>query len=116
MRWKIQVESEPNTRPLELPILRVAPSLEPNQHTPMLIGYLDNADGKYLIGQFVTATIYVPPPEHAVEIPTDAVNHLEGQELVFVENPEAKDEFLIRRVAVVQSFKDVTDLSCLSGK
>jgi cobalt-zinc-cadmium efflux system membrane fusion protein len=110
LRWDIRFQSESVKSPAlkQLAVTQISPSLEPNQHTPMLIGYLDNAEGKYLIGQFITATIYVPPPENTVEIPTDAINHLNGQELVFIENPEAKDEFLIRRIAIVQSFKDVS--------
>ena len=109
LKWHIRFQAEPaNTPPLELDVAQIAPSLEPSQHTPMLIGYLDNAEGKHLIGQFVTATIFVPPPPDTVEIPTDAINPLNGQEFVFVENPAAKDEFLIRRVLVVQSFKNTS--------
>jgi cobalt-zinc-cadmium efflux system membrane fusion protein len=110
LKWDIRFQSESaqTTALQQLPVTRVSLSLEPNQHTPMLTGYLDNPDGKYLIGQFVTATIYVPPPPHTVEVPTDAINHLNGQELVFVQNPKAKDEFLLRRVSVVQSYKQMS--------
>ena len=110
LKWDIRFQSESARTPSlqQLPVTQVSPSLEPNQHTPMLMGYLDNPEGKYLIGQFVTATIYVPPPAHTVEIPTEAINHLNGQELVFVQNPKAADEFLLRRISVVQSFKQTS--------
>jgi cobalt-zinc-cadmium efflux system membrane fusion protein len=81
----------------------ISPSLEPNQHTPMLIGYLKNADEKYLVGQFVTATIKVPPPPDTVEIPTDAINPLQGQNLVFVKKAGTENQFVLRRIAVAQS-------------
>ena len=107
LRWKIRFQSDPK-KTYDLPVDLISPSLEPNQHTPMLIGYLDNPDYKYLVGQFVTATIMVPPPEDTVEIPTDAVNPLNGQEFVFIENPTAKNQFLIRRVSVVRSLKNTS--------
>src|SRR5262249_40687550 len=105
----VRFQSEPaNTPPLELDVLQIAPSLEPNQHTPMVIGYLDNPAGKYLIGQFVTATLFMPPDPDTVEMPTDALNEAEGRPLVFVQAPEQPREFTLRRVAVVRRFKDVT--------
>jgi cobalt-zinc-cadmium efflux system membrane fusion protein len=109
LKWHIRVQSEPaDSPPMVLNIVQIAPSLEPNQHTPMVMGYLDNPDGKYLIGQFVTATIYMPPDRDTVEIPTNALNEVEGQALVFVQNGNAEREYILRRVAVVRRFKDRT--------
>jgi cobalt-zinc-cadmium efflux system membrane fusion protein len=109
LQWDIRFQSEsPDTPPQKLDIIQIAPSLEPNQHTPMVLGYLPNPDGKHLIGQFVTATIFMPPDQNTVSIPTDALNEVEGQALVFVQNDPAKHEYTLRRVAVVSRFKDVT--------
>jgi cobalt-zinc-cadmium efflux system membrane fusion protein len=109
LQWHIRLQSDPpDAPPMVLNIEQIAPSLEPNQHTPMVIGYLDNPDGKYLIGQFVTATIFMPPDKGTVEIPTEALNEVEGQALVFVQSDKAKLEYTMRRVAVVRRFKDVT--------
>jgi cobalt-zinc-cadmium efflux system membrane fusion protein len=107
--WKIRFQADPPETPaLELPILQIAPSLEPNQHTPMVVGYLDNKDHKYLIGQFVTAEISVAAEKNTVAIPTNALNDVEGQSLVFVEKDREKRTFELRRVAVWRRFKDVT--------
>jgi cobalt-zinc-cadmium efflux system membrane fusion protein len=109
LRWQIRFQSEsPDAPPLELDVAQIAPSLEPNQHSPMVIGYLDNPEGKFLIGQFVTATIFMDPPEGTVEIPTEALNELGGEALVFVQPDPSRREYTLRRVAVVQRFKDVT--------
>jgi len=109
LRWQIRFQSEPaNTPPLELEIVQIAPSLEPNQHSPMVIGYLANPEGKYLIGQFVTATIFMPPDADTAEVPTDALNEVDGQSLVFVQPDRKKAEYTLRRVAVERRFKDVT--------
>jgi cobalt-zinc-cadmium efflux system membrane fusion protein len=109
LTWQIRFQSDPPaTPPLELEVVQIAPSLEGTTHMPMVIGYLGNPEGKYLIGQFVTATIFMLPPENTVEIPTDALNEVEGQALVFVATDAARREFTLRRVAVVRRFKDVT--------
>lgn len=110
LKWLIRLQSESaNAPPLTLDIVQVAPSLEPNQHTPIVMGYLDNPGGnKYLVGQFVTATIFVPPDPDTVEIPTEALNEVENQALVFVETNAAKREYTLKRVAVVRRFKQVT--------
>lgn len=105
LKWHIRFQADPvDTPPLELDIHQISVSLDPNQHTSTLIGYLPNAEGKFLVGQFLTATIYLPPGADVVEIPTDAVNQVEGQNLVFVEKKGAGNEFLLRRIPVVKSF------------
>ena len=109
MRWQIQFQADPpGTKPLELPILQVVPSIDSVSHTPMVFGYLPNKDNKYLIGQFVTATIFVPPDPDTVAVPTNALNDVEGQMLVLVEKDAAKREYMLRRVAVEQRFQDVS--------
>ncbi len=109
LKWDIRFQSDPSeTPPQKLDIVQIAPSLEPFQHTPMVLGYFPNPGGKHLVGQFVTATIYMPPDENTVEIPTDALNEVEGQGFVFVQSDPAKHDFTLRRVAVVRRFKDVT--------
>jgi multidrug efflux pump subunit AcrA (membrane-fusion protein) len=108
LRWKIQFQAYPRDEPLDLAVLQFAPSIEPNLRTPMVIGYLPNKEGKYLVGQFVTATIFVDPEPNTVEIPTNALNEVEGESLVFVETDAKKREYSLRRVAVVERFKEAT--------
>lgn len=103
LRWQITFQAEPNRPPLDLPIDRVAPSLEPNQQAQMLVGYLDNPDQRHLVGEFVTATVLVPPPDATVEIPTEAINQYESQNFVFVQNPQRADEFFLRRIVLVSN-------------
>jgi multidrug efflux pump subunit AcrA (membrane-fusion protein) len=106
-KWHIRFQADPADKPpLVLTIDRIAPSLEPNQHNPMVIGYLDNKDYQYLVGQAVIATLFVDPEKDTVEIPTDALNEIKGQSYVFVKDDKNKNEYSCRRVAVVQRFKD----------
>jgi len=107
--WRIHFQADgADAEPLELPISMIAPAIDPTQYTPMVIGYLPNEKRKYIIGQFVTATIFVPPDPDTVEIPTNALNEVNGESLIFVETNAKKREFTARRVAVVHRFKDVT--------
>jgi cobalt-zinc-cadmium efflux system membrane fusion protein len=109
LQWDIRCQSEPpETPPQRLDIITIAPSLDPNLRTPLVLGYLPNPKGKYRIGEFVTATIYVPPDENTVEIPTNALNEVEGQAFVFVQPDPKEHDYMLRRVAVVRRFKDVT--------
>jgi cobalt-zinc-cadmium efflux system membrane fusion protein len=108
LHWQIQFQADPTARPLDLPVLQIAPSLDPNLHTPMVFGYLPNEERKHLVGQFVTATIFVEPDPDTVEIPTAALNEVEGESLIFVETNAKRREFMVRRVAVVHRFKDVS--------
>jgi cobalt-zinc-cadmium efflux system membrane fusion protein len=110
LKWQINFPVDPpNAPPLELDILQVAPSIDPNNQRAMLIGYLPNPGGKRMIGDPVSAKIFLPPDSSdTVEIPTDALNQVEGQDLVFVQAPNQKNEFFLRRVSIVKSFYKVT--------
>jgi cobalt-zinc-cadmium efflux system membrane fusion protein len=112
LRWQIQFQAYPSDEPLDLPVLQFAPALDPNLRTPMVIGYLPNKEGKYVVGQFVTATIFVAPEPDTVEIPTNALNEVEAESLVFVETDAKKHEYALRRVAVVERFKEFTFVRC----
>jgi cobalt-zinc-cadmium efflux system membrane fusion protein len=110
LKWKVRFQADgAGTEPLDLAISKIAPSLDPTLKTPMVIGELNNADRKYLVGQFVTATILVPPPPNTVEVPTDAINLVESQSLVFARKADGPpNEYFLRRVAVAQSTGKVT--------
>jgi multidrug efflux pump subunit AcrA (membrane-fusion protein) len=106
--WDVRFQSEPSDNlALKLEFFDIAPSLEPFNHAPMVRGYLDNVKGvDHLVGQFVTVTLFVAPEKDTVEIPTDALNEINGESLVFVQPDPAKPEYFIRRVVVVARFKD----------
>jgi cobalt-zinc-cadmium efflux system membrane fusion protein len=110
LSWDIYLQAEPRAPALGGALLRLAPSLDYNQHTPLLVGVIDNPQGRLLVGQFVTATIYVPLEDDLVEIPTSALNEEKGQGVVFVQRDPQQPgqlEFTLKAVAVVYRFKDV---------
>jgi multidrug efflux pump subunit AcrA (membrane-fusion protein) len=107
-RWDVRFQSEASDKlPQSLDFFLISPSLEPFNHSPMVVGYLDNAKGTdHLVGQFVTVTLFVAPEKDTVEIPTEALNEINGESLVFVQPDPAKAEYIMRRVVVVARFKD----------
>jgi cobalt-zinc-cadmium efflux system membrane fusion protein len=108
LEWDIRFQSDPpDAPPRKMTIVQIYPSIEPTQHTPLVVGYLDNSEGKYLVGQYLTATIYVPPVPDTVEIPAEALNEVGGQALVFVQTDPGRREYTLRRVPVEARFKDV---------
>jgi multidrug efflux pump subunit AcrA (membrane-fusion protein) len=107
-RWDVRYQTDPADRlPEVLEFYQIAPSLEPFNHSPMVIGYLNNGKGNdHLVGQFVTVTLFVAPEPNTVEIPTDALNEVNGESLVWVQPDPAKAQYIQRRVVVVSRFKD----------
>jgi cobalt-zinc-cadmium efflux system membrane fusion protein len=77
--------------------------IDPNQHTAVVKGHIDNKDGKLRAGQFISATVELPPPPDVVEIPTDAVVDDGQQCVIFVADPE-KHTFTMRRVELTHRF------------
>jgi cobalt-zinc-cadmium efflux system membrane fusion protein len=107
LHWKVELQANVKARLMAGPILRISPSIDPNQHTLRIIGQVVNPDRKLLAGQFITATISVPPAGDEVEVPTNALNEVGGESLLFVQRDPAKPEYTLRRVAVVRRFRDV---------
>jgi cobalt-zinc-cadmium efflux system membrane fusion protein len=79
--------------------------IDPNQHTAVIKGYVDNPGKRIRAGQYVTATINIPPPDGVVEIPTDAVIDDGQQSVVFVQPDAALPRFRMRRVQVTHRFE-----------
>jgi len=79
--------------------------IDPNQHTAVIKGYVENPGKRLRAGQFVSATVNIPPPEDVVEIPADALIDDGMQAIVFVQPDEAKAIFTMRRVEVTHRFQ-----------
>jgi cobalt-zinc-cadmium efflux system membrane fusion protein len=80
--------------------------IDPNQHTAVVKGHIDNKAGKLRAGQFISATVELPPPPDLVEVPMDAVVEDGQQCVVFVQTDPEKhpDQFTMRRIELTQRF------------
>jgi cobalt-zinc-cadmium efflux system membrane fusion protein len=78
--------------------------IDPNQHTAVIKGYVENPGRRIRGGQYVTATVNIPPPPGVVEISTDALVDDGKQSLVFVQPDSDAHRFSMRRVQVTHRF------------
>jgi membrane fusion protein, heavy metal efflux system len=103
LRWSLQTVG---STPIEGPIDEVGYLVDPAQHTAVVKGYIDNPNGQLRAGQFVTATVNLPPPPHVVEAPLTALAEGGKQSFVFVQPDPAKPNYTLRRVQVTHRFEN----------
>jgi len=103
-RWTVRTVGAASATGLPGTIDEIGYIIDPNQHTAVIKGYVDNPGQRIRAGQYVTATVNIPPPGDVVEIPTDALVDDGKQSLVFVQPDVGAHHFTMRRVQVTQRF------------
>ncbi len=78
--------------------------IDPNQHTAVIKGYVQNPGQKLRAGQYVATTVPIPPPPGVVEIPMNALVDDGKQSLVFVQTDPTKPQYTMRRVQITHRF------------
>jgi cobalt-zinc-cadmium efflux system membrane fusion protein len=101
MRWSLQTVG---AAPIDGPIEEIGYILDANQHTAVVKGYIDNPQGMLRAGQFVAATVNLPPPADVVEVPLTALAEDGKQSFVFVQPDPAQSRYTMRRVQVTHRF------------
>jgi membrane fusion protein, heavy metal efflux system len=103
-RWTVQTVGANSVAGLPGTIDEIGYVIDPNQHTAIIKGYVDNPGGHIRAGQYVAATVQIPPPAGVVEIAVDALVDDGRQSLVFVQPDAGKHQFTMRRVHVTHRF------------
>ena len=101
-RWTVRTVG---STPLEGMIDDISYIIDPNQHTAVVKGHIDNPKEVLRAGQFISATVELPPPADVVEIPIDAVSEDGQQAVVFVLADPAKHHYMMRRVQLEARFE-----------
>jgi len=78
--------------------------IDPNQHTAVVKGNLDNKEGRIRGTQFASAMVELPPPKDVVEVPTNAVIDDGQQSIIFVQTDAANQHYMMRRVELTNRF------------
>ena len=102
LRWSIQTIGSP---PIEGPIDEVGYLIDPSQHSAVVKGYIDNPKRRLRAGQYVTATVSLPPPPDVVEIPLTALAEDGKQSFVFVQPDPNRHVYTMHRVKVTHRFE-----------
>jgi cobalt-zinc-cadmium efflux system membrane fusion protein len=103
-RWTVRTVGASPVTGLPGTIDEIGYLIDPNQHTAVIKGYVQNPGQRIRAGQYVAAAVNVPPPAGVVEIPIDALNDDGRQSLVFVQTDPAKAQYTMRRVQVTHRF------------
>jgi cobalt-zinc-cadmium efflux system membrane fusion protein len=104
--WEVRLTADPRGQVLKSEgIEQIGYVVDPNQHTDIVWGVVDNSDRELTAGQFVTATVPLPPPPGVVSVPLSALVEDGSESIVFVQPDPGKERyFSMRRVAAVQRF------------
>jgi membrane fusion protein, heavy metal efflux system len=103
-KWTVQTVGAGTATGLPGTIDEIGYVIDPNQHTAIIKGYVENPGKHIRAGQHVTATINIPPTADVVEIAVDALVDDGKQTLVFVQPDAGKHQFTMRRVHVTHRF------------
>ncbi|HZT83337.1 MAG TPA: efflux RND transporter periplasmic adaptor subunit, partial [Gemmataceae bacterium] len=102
--WTVRVRADRDAPPMDGFIQTIGQVLDVNQHTALVMGEVDNSQGKLRAGQFVTATVLLPPPPDTVAIPATALVEDGRESVVFVQAGDGV--YAQRKVAVVKRLAD----------
>jgi cobalt-zinc-cadmium efflux system membrane fusion protein len=106
-KWKVKTVGLKGATDLEGPIEEIGYLIDPNQHTAVIKGYIDNPKLAIRSGQFISATVQIPPPPDVVEIPMDAVVEDGQMCVVFVQTDAKRHQYTMRRVQLAHRFDKV---------
>jgi cobalt-zinc-cadmium efflux system membrane fusion protein len=115
-RWRIRLQSDPNAKPLPGTIDVIGYTIDPTQHTAVVIGQVNNRQERFRAGQFIIADVAVSPPPNEVVIPTMALVEDGHESVVFVQPDSAKPDYKQVRVDVARREHEVVFLGERSGK
>jgi membrane fusion protein, heavy metal efflux system len=107
--WKIETMSDSLGSPRTGRFALIGRTIDPQQHTARVVGWLDNTDSRLTAGQFVTAIIEVPS-QGGLVIPTRSLIEEGNQASVLVQSQNNPDEFTLQPVSIARRERDRTFL------
>jgi cobalt-zinc-cadmium efflux system membrane fusion protein len=103
--WRVFLTSDPEKTPLASDgIEKIGYIVDPQQRTNLVIGKVDNKDGRLRVGQSATAVVDLTPPPGVVSIPASALVEDGADSVVFVQPDPKKLVYVMKRVVVVERF------------
>jgi cobalt-zinc-cadmium efflux system membrane fusion protein len=100
--WSVQVGADAKLLPRSGNFDQIGRIIDPNQHTALVMGWVDNADGRLRVGQFITATVGLTPPKNEVAVPATAIVEEGSREILFVQPEGSPTQFTRRQVALAR--------------
>lgn len=98
--WEIRLTADRQAEPISGTIEMIGNVVDPNQHTVLIQGFLDNASGKMRVGQFVEATVPIPERNVQLEIPLSGLIDHGSRKYVLVALDDSLTRIQQREVTV----------------
>ncbi|HEX4146254.1 MAG TPA: efflux RND transporter periplasmic adaptor subunit [Pirellulales bacterium] len=105
-KWTLHLTAQPMAPAISGTFDLISNTIDPKKHTAALLGWLDNADGRLRVGQFITATVDLPTATDEVAIPESAVLDEGPNSIVFVSTDASCRQVTQRTVAVSRRGQD----------
>jgi membrane fusion protein, heavy metal efflux system len=103
--WNVRTVGVNSVSGLKGRIEEIGYLIDPNQHTMVVKGYIDNPKEQIRGGQFVSCTVQIPPPKDVVEVPINAVVEDGRNAVIFVQTNPADHYYTMRRVQITHRFE-----------
>jgi cobalt-zinc-cadmium efflux system membrane fusion protein len=101
--WRIRLRSDSDQEDeVDGTITNVGQVVDPTQRTVIIMGEVNNPKGRLKAGQWISATIELPPPSGEVSVPIGALVEDGRDSIVFVQPNPKENRFVMRRVAVTR--------------
>lgn len=100
--WKVHLQSDPTAPVLGGKVDKIGDIIDPVQHTALVLGHVDNLDSRMRAGQFITASIDLPPTSGEVEVPISAVVDDGDDCVVFVQPDPTRPVYAMKDVRLLR--------------
>jgi membrane fusion protein, heavy metal efflux system len=114
--WRIELHSLPDHPPLEGHFESIGNLIDPNQHTAVVTGWIDNPEELLRVGQFVEALIDLPVDQEVVELPVASVLDSGQKTYVFLARDETGTNIEKREIKIVRRTSDLVWIAAGSAK
>jgi cobalt-zinc-cadmium efflux system membrane fusion protein len=115
VRWTVDLQSRPGTT-FTGTLDTIGNVIQPDQHTALVSGRVNNADGSLKAGMAVTVTVDLPkPPAGEIEIPSEAMVEGGHESIVFVRSSSDHTTITRHQVKVAKRFRDAVYLAENAG-
>jgi cobalt-zinc-cadmium efflux system membrane fusion protein len=102
LKWTLEMIGAPTVKGR---VDEIGYILDASQHTAVVKGHIDNPEGRLRAGQFVRATIDLPPPPDVVEVPLTGLAEDGRESFVFVQSEPKQPRYTMRRVLATLRFE-----------
>lgn len=86
--WQVRLTAHAAAEPVTGRIETIGNVIDPNQHTAVAQGWIDNADRQFRVGQFIEAVVPIDGGEDEVEVPITSVIDDGASKFVFIAKTE----------------------------